>query len=228
MKCVVLAAGKGTRMLPLTKDKPKHMIPVNGKPFVEYIVESLNKAGIDEIALIVNYKKEVLEDYLRQAHPDVAIIDQEEPKGTGHAILAAEKFVNGESFVVLMGDNLYSPEDIRTVARFQQSVVAGLRVENPSQYGVLVTQNGSLVELLEKPKVPPTNLINTGLYKFSPYVFDVLRTLKPSVRGEYEVTDAINALARAGDVAVYELKDYWLDFGKPEDVKKVGEFLRAQ
>ncbi|MBI4017885.1 MAG: NTP transferase domain-containing protein [Candidatus Aenigmarchaeota archaeon] len=226
MKCIVLAAGRGTRMLPLTADKPKHMILVDGRPFVDYIIESLQKAGITEIAFVVSYRKDVLESYLSEKYPDVVTIDQRGAKGTGHAVLAAQEFVGNEPFVALMGDNLYSPRDIKTVAYAKQNVVAGFEVDNPSLYGVLVVAGTRLDSIVEKPKDPPSRMINTGLYKFTPEIFDELVRIKLSPRGEYELTDAINALAAQGKCGFYKLKDYWIDFGKPEDVKKVEKFLR--
>lgn len=228
MKAVVLAAGKGTRMLPLTADKPKHMIVVNGRPFIDYIVQSLQKVGLKDIAVVVNYKKEFLEAHLRKNYPEIVTIDQGEPRGTGHAVSVAERFVGKEEFVVIMGDNLYSPRDMEAVASLGQNVVAGYDVDNPSLYGVLVTNNGKLAKIVEKPKDPPGNLINTGLYKFTPEIFDVLRHVTLSPREEYELTDAITALAQKGRVFVYKLQDYWLDFGRPEDVQKLEKFLKER
>ena len=226
MKCIVLAAGKGTRMLPLTADRPKHMIPVNGRPFVDYIIESLRGAGLTEIAFIVNYKKEVLEAHLNENYPDVITIDQEKPLGTGHAVLCAQKFVEKEEFIVVMGDNLYSARDVRNVAESIRNVVAGLEVDDPTKYGVLVSDGPYVTSIVEKPKDPPSSLINTGLYRFTPEIFELLADLKPSQRGEYEITDALNILAHQKKLLLYELKDYWLDFGKPEDLVRVEAFLK--
>lgn len=227
MKAVILAGGKGTRMMPLTADRPKPMILVNGKPFIEYLIEDLHMIGIKEIGVIVNYKREVIAEYLNEKYPEVVLIDQNDPKGTGHAVLCAIDFVGEEDFIVLMGDVLYSRDDIEALSKMKGSVVSGLEVDNPSAYGVLMIDGNKLISIIEKPQNPPSNLVNAGLYRFTSEVFAVLKNINLSPRGEYEVTDAINMLARAGKMYFYKLSGHWLDFGKPSDVQVVENFLNA-
>ncbi|RMF06311.1 nucleotidyltransferase family protein [Candidatus Woesearchaeota archaeon] len=239
-KAVVMAAGKGTRMLPLTESMPKHLIKVAGKPFLEHILESLEQAGITEVCLIIGYKAEMIQDFISKSRfrSMVSFAFQEVPKGTGHALMMARDFVGESQFIALGGDNLWSPRDLRRLSVFDPFVyIAAKKVADPSKFGLLhVRQQPGDEEVLlldsieEKPSsfdASGEHLINTGLYKFTPEVFSRLESLKPSPRGELELTDAISALARQNLVRVLELKDYWLDLGSLEDIPKVEAFLAS-
>ena len=121
-----------------------------------------------------------------------------------------------------MGDNIWSPEDFKAMAiQDSQTYIAGQKVENPERYGVLVAKDDNLVEIKEKPKEFVGNLVNTGLYKFTPEIFQIITTLKKSERGEYEITDAINIFAKQGKVKIIEVKGYWLDLSVKEDIPKI-------
>lgn len=227
MKAFVLAAGKGTRMRELAADKPKHMIEVNGRPFLYYIVKSLRDGGVDDIAILVYHLKEKIMDYVSKEFPEIKLIEQDKPLGTGHAVKFAKEFSRGEDFIVIMGDNLYSAEDISSISKMNGNVIAGYdKVDDPRRFGVLKMEGDKLIGIEEKPENPPSRTINTGLYKFTKDIFSKLDELKLSVRGEYELTDAITSLAKEDKMTVYSLKDYWMDFGKPEDVPKMEEFLK--
>ncbi|MDD5749417.1 MAG: sugar phosphate nucleotidyltransferase [Patescibacteria group bacterium] len=233
-KVLISAAGRGTRMLDLAKDKPKHLIEVNNKPFLYYLLINLKQAGFKEFVMVVGYKKEFMEVFLNKYKDDfnITLVNQfeilgEEKYGTACPLWCAKDLLVGESFLAVYGDNLYSVEDLQ---RFNidddYCYVAGLPHEQPQNYGVLsVAENGLLKKIVEKPKRPVGNLINTGLYKFSPEVFDYLDKIKLSPRGEYELTDVINLLAEKGKVKAMDLKGIWLDFGKPEDIVKVENYL---
>jgi len=228
MKAVLLVAGKGTRMLPLTKDKPKHFIEINGKPFIHHLLEDLKEAGFKEFGLVVNYRKEFFKEFAKNKD-DISIIEQERTLGTGDAVRSVKDFVGGENFVVVMGDNLYDPQDLkRMVKKDGFCYVAGKKAKHPERYGVLVEDQGLLKKIVEKPENFVGDLINVGLYKFTPKVFGALERIKLSPRGEFEVTDAINILAQQGLVKVVKMNGYWVDFGKPEDIKKVEDFIRAR
>ena len=228
-KVVVLAAGKGTRMLPITKDIPKHMIEINGKPFLYYLLTALNEAGFDNIAVFVNYKKEKIISYLSN-HPELNAIPvaQEEILGSGQTVGLAKDFVGNENFIMVGGDNLWSARDL---ARFKiddnLNYIAGYEVKNPEKYGVLVTKGDKLIEIYEKPKEYVGNLISAGLYKFTPEIFDTVSKIELSPRGEYEITDAMSILAKESKVNIIKLQDFWLDLGCPEDIPKVSAFLKA-
>ncbi len=225
MKAVILAAGRGTRMGELTEETPKPLIEVNGNPFLYYLMKNVKNAGINEIAVIVSYKKEKIYDFIEEGFPGSEIIEQGEPLGTGHAVSKARDFIDGDNFIVIMGDNLYSSNDIMKISEQNENVIAGYEVDNPERYGVLEIDDDKLISITEKPKNPPSNLINTGLYRFTPEIFEALENIEKSPRGEYELTDGISILAKEGKVKIYKLGDYWLDFGKPEDIPKVERFL---
>jgi len=236
-KVLISAAGRGTRMLDLSKDKPKHLIKANGRPFLYYLLQNLKEAGFEEFIMVVGYKKEFMEEFLKEYKNDfnVTLVNQfnilgEDRYGTACPLECVRDLLQGESFLAVYGDNLYAVEDLK---RFNiddnYSYVAGLPHEHPEHYGVLsVNENGFLKEIVEKPKEPVGNLINTGLYKFTPEVFDYLDKITISPRGEYELTDVINILADQGKVKALDLKGVWIDFGKSEDIKRVEDYLNSK
>ncbi|PLX25148.1 hypothetical protein C0580_03235 [Candidatus Parcubacteria bacterium] len=233
-KVLIAAAGRGTRMLDLAKDKPKHLIKANGRPFLYYLLSNLKEAGFDDIIMVVGYKKEFMEDFLSEYKNEfnIKLVNQfevlgEERYGTACPLEAVVDLLKGESFLSVYGDNIYSVEDLKNLnIEDDYSYIAGLPHDQPQNYGVLaVKENGFLDKIVEKPKNPIGNLINTGLYKFTSEVFDYLDKIELSPRGEYELTDVINLLAQQGKVKAIDLKGVWLDFGKPDDIKKVEEYL---
>lgn len=227
MKAVILAAGKGTRMLPLTETVPKVLIEVNGKPFLYYVIENLKKAGFNEFGIIVGYLKEKIEEFVKKNGINAELIEQKEQLGTGHAVLQAKEFCKDEDFIVLGGDNLFSVSDLKSINNQDDFIyVIGKKVESPSRYGVLIVKEDKLARIIEKPKEFVGNLINIGLYKFTPEIWKALDKIKLSPRGEYELTDAITILAEQGKVKVLKLKDYWLDLGCKEDIPKIMDFLK--
>ena len=235
-KVVILAAGKGTRMLHLTKRKPKHLIEVLKRPFLSYLLDNIIKAGYKELIIVTGYKTETTKGFLKEyklpRQCKIKLINQfdmfgEEKYGTAIAVMTAKDIVKKESFIVVMGDNLYSPKDLKEVDNGgKYNFIVGFHHQNPQKYGVLLLKNGFLKKVVEKPKKYIGNLINTGLYKFTPEVFEKIKKLKPSKRGEYELTDAINLLAKENKMKVKTLKDYWLDFGNPADIIKLSRFLK--
>jgi len=226
MKVVILAAGKGTRMLPLTKTIPKVLVEINGKPFLKYVIENLHKAGYTELGIVVGHLKEKVASFLEENNIKAELIEQKEQLGTGDAVLKAEGFVGGEDFLVLGGDNLWSAEDLKKINQNSEfNYVSGVEVDKTEDYGILITKGEMLEEIKEKPKENFGNLINAGLYKFKPEIFEKLKNLRLSPRGELELTDALSKLAKEGKVKVVKAK-WWLDLGKNEDIPKVEKFLR--
>lgn len=229
MKAVVLAAGKGVRMMPLTIDKPKVLIQVAGKPFLGYVIENLNKAGFSDkdIYIIVSHHKEQVIKWLDELGSEANVIDQGKTLGTGHAVLQAERWIK-ENFVVVMGDNLYSAEDIKKISVEDESnYIAAFESTHPQDYGVLETKSGKLVRIDEKPAAPRSKLVNTGLYKFTPEIFSVLKKIPKSPRGEYELTDAINTLAAEGKVRAIKLQDYWIDMSSKEQLPRIEKEIKS-
>jgi len=233
-KVVIAAAGKGTRMLHLTKNKSKHLIKVQEKPFLSYLLDNLLKAGYKEIILIVGYKgerfKEFLKEYNYNSH-NIKIIDQFDilEKGEYGTLcpLKCVKNIIKENFLMVYGDNLYSVKDLKSFnVDDKYNYVAGFIHKHPEKYGVFVSDDGFLKEIIEKPKKYVGDLINTGLYKFTPEIFDKISQICKSPRGEYELTDAITLLAKERKVKIKRIQDYWLDFGNPSDILKVSRFLK--
>jgi len=234
-KVIVAAAGKGTRMLDLSKDKPKHLIEVNGRPFLYYLLSILKAAGFEEVIMVIGYKKEIMEEFLTRYKDEfniTHIINQFDVLGEKYGTLCPVECVkdivaSDESFIMVMGDNLYSVEDLKKLKIDDEfCYVAGLQHPEPQRYGVLVRDGDDFLEkIMEKPENPPSNLINTALYKFTPIIFKKIPEIKKSIRGEYEITDAINLLAKEKKVKIKEIENSWLDFGKPDDIKIISEFL---
>ena len=227
MKAVILAAGKGTRMLPLTKDKQKVLIEIKGKPFLYYVIQDLYAAGITELGLVTNYKEEQVIEFLEKNKINAIILHQEKTKGTGDAIMTAREFTGNEKFIVQMGDNLYSPRDLQKIANNDEYwYMGGIYHKHPEKYGVLVVGEDGFVERVEeKPEKPPSNIINTGLYKFCPDVYEKLENSKLSERGEIEIIDTFNQACAEHRVKAL-ISDEWTDFGCPKDIPKVVEFIK--
>jgi dTDP-glucose pyrophosphorylase len=227
MKVIIMAAGKGVRMLPLTENIPKVLIEINGKPFLYYVLRNLQRAGYTDFGIIVGYKKEQISDFLTKYDFKAELIEQEEQLGTGHAVLCAESFVNGEDFIVIGGDNLWGVEDLKAINNHDEfNYISGIEVQAPEHYGVLIEENGFLKKIKEKPKEFHGFLINTGKYKFKPEIFDVLRSVGSSSRGEIELTCAIDVIAKTNKMKVIKIKSFWKDLGKLEDVESLSSFLK--
>ncbi len=230
---VIPAAGKGTRMLNVAANKPKHLIKIKEHPFLYYVLSNLKAAGIEKMILVVGHKKEQMEEFAKEHADkfDITLVDQFETAGTeryGTAIpiQCVRDIVGNEGFVSLFGDNLYSPDDIRAIAVDDDFCYTSvMEHEHPEKYGVIVPEGEHLAELVEKPKTFISNLISTGLHKFTPEVFDAVDRVEKSARGEYELTDAIKSLARERKVKIKRISDYWLDFGNPGDIIKMWHFV---
>ena len=248
-KVVIAAAGQGTRMLGLSKDKSKHLICVQDRPFLAYLMDNLVAAGYSDIILVVGFKKELMEDFKNdflscsKAVKDsgvadkikIQIIDQHEilgPKekeyGTACPVKCVKDVVGKENFIYVYGDNLFSVEDLKSMnINDEFCYIAGLKQEHPEKYGVLIEDGDDFLEkIIEKPKEFVGDLINAGLYKFTPEVFDKISEVKKSSRGEYEITDTISLLAKDKRVKIKKIKDYWHDFGNPADVEKLSNFIK--
>ncbi|MBI2668975.1 NTP transferase domain-containing protein [Candidatus Woesearchaeota archaeon] len=228
MKLVILAAGKGVRMLPLTEHIPKVLVEVNGKPFLHYVLENAQKAGFADIGLVVGYKKEKIEEFLKKNEIKAALMEQKKQLGTGDAVKQAQNFCKNGPFVLLGGDNLFSAENLTVIQKNDEfCYVAGKEVEEYKKYGILITEGEKLIKIIEKPQQFVGNLANVGLYKFTPDIWSALEQIGLSPRGEYELTDAITILAQQGKVKVLKLQKYWMDLGSKEDIPRIEEFLKS-
>lgn len=239
-KVVIAAAGQGTRMLHLSDNKSKHLIFVQDKPFLAYLMDNLVLAGYTDITLVVGFKKELMEEFAKNyslnkgADLKISIIDQHEilgPRekeyGTACPIKCVKDVVGQEGFIYVYGDNLFSVEDLKSMNIDDKfCYIAGLKQDHPEKYGVLIEDGDDFLDkIIEKPKEFVGNLINAGLYKFTPEVFEKISQITKSPRGEYEITDVISLLAEERRVKIKKIKDCWHDFGNPEDIEKLSKFL---
>jgi glucose-1-phosphate thymidylyltransferase len=227
-KGVILHGGHGIRLRPFTHTGPKQLIPVANKPISQYVLDDLRNSGINDISIILgdNYSEKV-KDYYRNGHEfgvKISYIHQPEPKGIAHAISLCENFVGNGKFIVYLGDNIIKGGIDKYVSKFisqdYDAMVLLTKVKNPSKFGVAkFDSNNILVGLVEKPKEPPSNFALTGIYFLSPIIFDSIKELKPSWRGELEITDALQMLISKGYNVGYDfVKGWWKDTGTPEDI----------
>lgn len=226
---VIMAAGQGKRMKDLTVDCPKHLLPVLGRPFLDHLLERLRLAGFTELVIITGYHNHAFAPYA--GIPDVTLVEQRawrERYGTAAAIESVKAVVGDRSFAAIAGDNLYSVNDLRKMTIDSSAVwIGGYRTAAWQGMGVLqLREDGVLDRVVEKPTTYVGDLINASLYLFTPSIFGVIEQLVPSPRGEYEITDAINAVAARETVNVFTLEDRWLDLTAPTDIPKIEAALR--
>lgn len=228
MQAIVLAAGEGSRMRPLTAKMPKVMLPVAGRPLLEHIILRAHEAGLDSFVLVVGYEAGSVRSHFGDGSLLGIKIDyavQEERLGTGHALMAAESLAE-DRFMVLNGDVLPDVGSLQEMAAGGTSVSA-IKVDDPKRYGVYVQEKGNLRSVVEKSDNPPSNLANAGIYLLERSIFDDLRTIPKSVRGEYELTDGLNQAAAREPIRIIELES-WLEIGRPWDILAANEILLAR
>lgn len=214
MDAIILAAGKGTRLRPYTETTPKPLLPVQGRPILDWIIGAL--PPVDRLVVVVNYLAEQIEDYLaKQPHvKDWTTVRQAEPRGTGDALMACKGKVHADRVMVLNGDDLIGRADLAKLAAVPAGILAH-RVNEPESFGIIFSHpGGTLEKLVEKPKgLTAPQLANIGGYMFPKWVFDLTLPLSP--RGEYEITDAVSQLAATGPFHVVQA-GYWLPIGTVE------------
>ncbi len=230
MKAVILAAGLGKRLRPLTYDTPKPMIDIAGKPLLEWILLGLKKHGVNEATIVVGYHKDKIINYFgdgRKLGMQLDYVTQQNPEGgTADAVKTAEKNVT-ENFFVVAGDEL---KDFSVIDEMRKNECDGMitayRVKNPEQYGVLEVNGNNVLRIREKDVNPVSNFINISLYRFSIEIFDAIKKIKPSPRGELEITDAINLLIDEGFVFHYVESKYYFDMSSMDGLEKAREFFK--
>lgn len=224
VQAIIMAAGKSTRTYPLTLTKPKPLLKVANKTIMEHQLRALEK-HVDEVIIIVGYKKEMLIDFVKTLDLKVPVkfVEQASQLGTGHAILQVEKEVEGR-VIILNGDDIYSEKDVQECLKHKYCALAQ-EVDEPSRFGVWVLENGKVKDLVEKPKTQVSNLANCGLYVVDKKIFEELKELKKSERGEYEITDAVKALALKTDFTIKKVADFWLPTTYPWNLLEANEKL---
>lgn len=234
IKGLILSGGAGTRLRPITHTYAKQLVPVANKPVLFYGIEALVEAGVTDIGIIIAPHTG---DEVREAVGDgsdfgakVTYIEQAEPAGLAHAVLTAEDFLDGSSFVMYLGDNLLREGVPGLVERFRaetpDAMILLTRVEDPTAFGVAELDEGRVVHLVEKPENPPSDMALVGVYLFSPAIFDAAKRLEPSERGELEITEAIQTLIDDGrEVRSEVVNGWWKDTGQLADMLEANRLV---
>ncbi|MCK5861887.1 MAG: NTP transferase domain-containing protein [Candidatus Hydrogenedentes bacterium] len=215
MQAVIMAAGRSTRTWPLTLTRPKPLLPVMNTPLLEHQLNAL-KGIIDEAVIVIGYRGNMIRERYGDDFKGIRLryVEQKEQRGTGHAVLQTADVIR-DSFLVLNGDDLYDPADLARLVKQENGALAR-PVDDPCRFGIFEIDDADrVIHLEEKPQHPRSNLANIGAYKFTPEVFNILKTVQPSPRGEIEVTDAVQTLAEAGKFYVTHSKGYYLSIGYP-------------
>jgi len=230
MKGIILHGGHGTRLRPLTHTGPKQLLPIANKAMSQYALEDLKTAGINEIGIIIGdvYPEKVKEYYGTGEKFGVKItyIYQDEPKGISHAIRLCKDFIGDDRFIVYLGDNVLRKNLIDYTKKFQISnsdaMILLCKVDDPQRFGIAELDKnnlGKIKKIMEKPKNPQSDLAVIGIYFLTPKIFGVIDRLKPSWRGEFEITEALQMLMDDGDKIEYDIvTGWWKDTGTPEDI----------
>jgi len=233
MKGLILSGGKGTRLRPLTYTSAKQLVPVANKPVLFYGIESLAAAGIREIGIVVGDTQAEIRAAVGDGSAwgvTVTYIEQDAPRGLAHAVLISERFIDGEPFVMYLGDNLLNKGITRFTEEFMRERPAAqillAHVPDPQMFGVAELSDGRVVRLIEKPKEPKSDLALVGVYMFSAAVFESVKRIKPSFRDELEITDAIQDLIDRGlEVRPHIVDGWWKDTGKLEDMLEANRLI---
>lgn len=229
----MLAGGRGTRLRPLTFTGNKHMLPIANKPMLFYGLEHLSNAGIREVGIILGPIKEGVVEAVGDGSRfglKVTYINQPDPLGIAHAVMISKDFLEDEPFVTYLGDNMIKQGVKPFIELFEEKgsdcVIGVTPTKEPERFGVVEIENGKVVRLVEKPKQPKSNLALVGIYVFNSSIFEACKRIKPSWRGELEITDAIQELINMGKkVDVLFVEGWWKDTGKPEDLLEANQLV---
>lgn len=225
MQCVILAAGKGTRLRPLTENCPKPLVKVAGKPLLDHIVEALPSA-VDEIIMVVGYLGGMLQEYCGDTFHGrkVTYIEQNEQNGTAKALWLCKPLLRGR-FLFMFADDIHGKHDIARITSYTRGMLT-TSSDTPERFGVIVRNpDGTLAEMIEKPKHPPSNLVSTGVMVLDAHIFE-FEPERP-LDGEYYLTEVIERYAHAYPIAVVE-EDLWIPIGYPDDIQKAEKKLLIQ
>jgi bifunctional UDP-N-acetylglucosamine pyrophosphorylase/glucosamine-1-phosphate N-acetyltransferase len=220
MKAVILAAGEGSRMTPLTYARPKVMLRLADKPLVEHLLIAAVSAGISDFVFVVGYRDDQVRDYFMDGKKWGVNIEyrlQRHPQGTADALSRVKGLVDG-SFIVMNGDVLTGGEDLSRLVGGSGHIMTVKEVENMAGLGAIETEEDRVIRIHEKSECPPTNLANAGFYRFEPDIFDAIAGTPLSLRGEYELTDSLQLLIDRGERIGFQKLDFWLNITYPWDL----------
>ncbi len=236
MKAVILAAGQGTRLRPVTLTMPKPLVPVANKSLIAYAIDVLKNGGFNHIGIVVNDMNSAIPQQLgggERLGVQLEYVVQAEQRGLAHALSLCRDFVGDDPFCMFLGDNIFQDQMRSVLAGFEGSgdeaaIVLG-EVSDPSRYGIAEIHNNRILRVVEKPKDPPSNLAIAGVYLFRKSIFDAISHIKPSWRNELEITDAIQYLISQGQmVRPYTLKGWWIDAGKPDAIIQANQLVLGE
>jgi len=235
MKGLILSGGKGTRLYPITYTSAKQLVPVANKPVLFRVIEAIQDAGIDDIGIVVGDTAAEIKEAVgtgRRWGVKITYIQQEAPLGLAHAVKVSRDFLGDDRFVMFLGDNAIEGGISGLIGEFKDSdydcQIVLTPVENPSRYGVaeLDPDSRRVIRLVEKPRNPPSNLILVGIYMFNEHVWEAVNAIKPSWRGELEITDAIQYLVDKGyNVHPYVHRGWWIDTGEPDEMLQANDLV---
>jgi bifunctional UDP-N-acetylglucosamine pyrophosphorylase/glucosamine-1-phosphate N-acetyltransferase len=226
MKAVILAAGRGKRMMPLTEHTPKPLIRVNNKALLGYAIDVLPE-NVSEIIILVNYLGEQIVNYVKKEYPhkNIIFIWQDDCLGTANALELAKPHLIGEKFIVLFADDIHSKKSVEECLKYDLALLVQ-EAEHPERFGVVGIKEGSYVKnIIEKPAKPETNLVNAGIHVLDDRIFKY--QAKPHENGEFYLTDLIDQLAQDYPVKAVTT-DFWISVGYPEDIKRAEDILNAK
>jgi len=244
MRCIIPAAGKGTRLRPQTHTKPKALLSLSNRPIISHILDSVIEAGITEIIIIVGYEKEKLIEYIKLNHSqncDLIFIEQKERKGLGHAIYTALEYLDGEPVLIALGDSLYENSFSQMVQEFNKypewdGAITIKEVNNPQSYGIVITEEDSVIikEVEEKPKHPRSSKAITGIYiirnslKLNYALSELLKRNQLGISGEIQLTDALQLIIERGGILGTIDSGKWFDCGKKAALLSANEYVLSK
>jgi len=233
MKALITSGGKGTRLRPLTHTQNKHLIPIANKPILHYAIETVAEAGITDIAIVTNADSDEVPNAIGDGSRwgvHITYIPQEAPLGLAHVVKISEPFIGTEPFIFYLGDNMVVGGVRRFVEEFEKDHVNCFltlsRVKDPERFGVPEIRNNRIVSIEEKPKVPKSEFAVAGIYIYDHHIFEAVNNIKPSQRGELEISDAHQYLIDHGyQIGFSEITGWWKDTGKPIDLLEANRLV---
>jgi UDP-N-acetylglucosamine diphosphorylase/glucosamine-1-phosphate N-acetyltransferase len=228
-KAVILSAGEGNRMHPLTYTRPKVMLSIAGKPILEHLLIEMKQAGIDDFILICGYHDEIIRNYFGDGsrwEVNVQYANQRKQLGTADALRIVESLIN-DNFLMANGDVIINHQDIQNLSDRTGNVMSAIQLQDVANLGVIEGTEGRITRIYEKMAKPPSHLANAGLYLFTPDIFRAIGKTQKSPRGEYEITDSIQILIDEGEPVFYQIINKWLDLSYPWDLLTANEIMMA-
>lgn len=233
MKALIASGGRGTRLRPLTHTQNKHLIPIANKPILHYAIEAAVDAGIKQIGIVCNADSNEVQEAIGNGKKwgvKITYIPQKAPLGLAHVVKIAQKFIGKDKFIFYLGDNMVVGGVKRFIDEFEKSdcncFLTLSKVKDPERFGVPVIKNGKIIRVEEKPKKPKSHFAVAGIYIYDHHIFEAVKNIKPSERGELEISDAHTYLIEKGyNVGYGEITGWWKDTGKPTDLLEANRLI---